>query len=448
MLTQEIIRKKRDGISLNKEQIAYLIDGMMNGTVSHSQISAFAMAVYFQGMSLSETNDLTESLLRSGTQLNWAEADLDGPVVDKHSTGGLGDKVSLLIAPMLAACGCYVPMISGRSLGHTGGTLDKMDSIPGYKSQPDIDHFRSVVENVGCAIVGQTSDLAPADKSLYAIRDVTATVESIPLITASILSKKIAAGLDSLVIDVKVGTGSFNATLDDAQALADNLVQVGNTYGMTTSACITDMNQVLGAHMGNALEVIESIEFLSGKQRNSRLYEVTMSLAAELLINYDQYDSIESAHIALDKSLESGAALQKFNEMVSALGGPELLSEHYETTLPKAAVIAPYFPRVEGIQYLSGMDGRALGNAVISLGGGRRTTADTIDYSVGFANVSAIGDEVSATKPLLQIHAKSEQDVAMISDELDQIFTFESTKLTQDSAIMAIIRSSDVTAID
>ena len=448
MLTQEIIRKKRDGLALNKEEIQYLIIGMMDGSVSQSQVAAFAMAVYFQGMSLSETNVLTESLLRSGTQLDWSESELDGPVVDKHSTGGLGDKVSLMIAPMLAACGCYVPMISGRSLGHTGGTLDKMDSIPGYKTQPDIEHFRSVVKNVGCAIVGQTSDLAPADKSLYAIRDVTATVESIPLITASILSNKIAAGLDSLVIDVKVGTGSFNPTVADAEALGNNLVKVGNAYGMKTSACITDMNQVLGAHMGNALEVIESIEFLSGKQRNSRLYEVTISLAAELLINYDQYDSLESARSALEESLESGAAMQKFNEMVAALGGPESLSEHYETTLPKANVVAPYFPKVEGTQYLSGMDGRALGNAVISLGGGRRTTADTIDYSVGFANVSAIGDKVAADKPLLEIHAKSEQDVAMISDELDQIFTFERTKLTQDSSIMAIIRSSDVTATD
>ncbi|MEL0069061.1 MAG: thymidine phosphorylase, partial [Gammaproteobacteria bacterium] len=272
MLTQEIIRKKRDGSPLNKEEIEHIINGMMDESVSPSQVAAFAMSVFFNCMSLSETKILTECLLNSGTQLDWSDAGLDGPIVDKHSTGGLGDKVSLIIAPLLAACGCYVPMISGRSLGHTGGTLDKMDSIEGYNTQPNIEQLRAVVKAVGCAIVGQTSDLAPADKSLYAIRDVTATVESIPLITASILSKKIAAGLDSLVIDVKVGSGSFNDTLEVAETLGNHLVQVGNAYGVKTSACLTDMSQVLGETMGNALEVVESIEFLSGKNRNARLY--------------------------------------------------------------------------------------------------------------------------------------------------------------------------------
>ena len=441
MLTQEIIRKKRDGSPLNKEEIEHIISGMMDESVSPSQVAAFAMSVFFNGMSLSETRILTECLLNSGTQLDWSDAGLNGPIVDKHSTGGLGDKVSLIIAPLLAACGCYVPMISGRSLGHTGGTLDKMDSIKGYNTQPNIEQFRAVVKAVGCAIVGQTSDLAPADKSLYAIRDVTATVESIPLITASILSKKIAAGLDSLVIDVKVGSGSFNDTLEVAETLGNHLVQVGNAYGVKTSACLTDMSQVLGETMGNALEVVESIEFLSGKNRNARLYEVTMSLAAELLVNYDQYDSIEDAKTTLTQALDSGAALQKFNDMVSALGGPEAISEHYQSSLPKANVIVPYYANVKESAYLTAIDGRALGNAIISLGGGRRKSTDTIDYSVGFSEMKAIGDTVGPDQPVLQIHAQSEQDATMISAELDQIFSYNSTKLPQASAIMAIIRS-------
>ena len=441
MLTQEIIRKKRDGSPLNKEEIEHIISGMMDESVSPSQVAAFAMSVFFNGMSLSETRILTECLLNSGTQLDWSDAGLNGPIVDKHSTGGLGDKVSLIIAPLLAACGCYVPMISGRSLGHTGGTLDKMDSIKGYNTQPNIEQFRAVVKAVGCAIVGQTSDLAPADKSLYAIRDVTATVESIPLITASILSKKIAAGLDSLVIDVKVGSGSFNDTLEVAETLGNHLVQVGNAYGVKTSACLTDMSQVLGETMGNALEVVESIEFLSGKNRNARLYEVTMSLAAELLVNYDQYDSIENAKATLTQALDSGAALQKFNDMVSALGGPEAISEHYQTSLPKANVIVPYYAKVKESAYLTAIDGRALGNAIISLGGGRRKSTDTIDYSVGFSEIKAIGDTVGPDQPVLQIHAQSEQDATMISAELDQIFSYNSTKLPQATAIMAIIRS-------
>ncbi len=441
MLTQEIIRKKRDGSPLNKIEIEHIINGMMDESVSPSQVAAFAMSVFFNGMSLSETKILTECLLNSGTQLDWSDAGLNGPIVDKHSTGGLGDKVSLIIAPLLAACGCYVPMISGRSLGHTGGTLDKMDSIKGYNTQPNIEQFRAVVKAVGCAIVGQTSDLAPADKSLYAIRDVTATVESIPLITASILSKKIAAGLDSLVIDVKVGSGSFNDTLEVAETLGNHLVQVGNAYGVKTSACLTDMSQVLGETMGNALEVVESIEFLSGKNRNARLYEVTMSLAAELLVNYDQYDSIENAKATLTQALDSGAALQKFNDMVSALGGPEAISEHYQTSLPKANVIVPYYAKVKESAYLTAIDGRALGNAIISLGGGRRKSTDTIDYSVGFSEIKAIGDTVGPDQPVLQIHAQSEQDATMISAELDQIFSYNSTKLPQATAIMAIIRS-------
>ena len=443
MLTQEIIRKKRDGITLNKAEIEHIINGLMDGTVAQSQAAAFAMAVYFKGMDLQETQVLTECLLLSGVQLDWSEHKLPGPIVDKHSTGGLGDKVSLMIAPMLAAVGLYVPMISGRSLGHSGGTLDKMDSIPGYNTQPDLGLFKEVVKQVGCAIVGQTSDLAPADKILYAIRDVTATVESIPLITASILSKKIAAGLQSLVLDVKAGSGSFNDTFADAETLANQLVQVGNAYGMKTSACVTDMNQVLGRTMGNALEVKEAIEFLTGDYRNSRLLEVTTSCAAELLLSSGQSNDLKEARARLEETLKSGAAAQKFDDMVAMLGGPEQLTKTYQNHLPEAVVCAPYYPKVENNVYLKSMDGRALGNLVIRLGGGRKKTEDMIDYSVGFSDVAAIGEQVKPDAPMLMIHAKSESDVADVSKALDKIFTFNDTKLAPASPIMAIIRSSE-----
>ncbi len=441
MLTQEIIRKKRDGLALTQPEIYHMVNGMMDGTVAPAQVSAFAMAVYFKGMELSECRALTESLLRSGTQLDWREYNLTGPVVDKHSTGGLGDKVSLIIAPLLAAAGCFVPMISGRSLGHTGGTLDKMDAIPGYNSQPELPLFTEVVREVGCAIVGQTSDLAPADKMLYAIRDVTATVESLPLITASILSKKVAAGLESLVLDVKVGSGSFNSTLNEAEALGKSLVEVGNAYGVKTSACITGMNQVLGTSMGNALEVTEAIEFLNGTSRCSRLLEVTLSLATELLLNTKLSDNEHDARQVLMNLLESGAAADKFAAMVVQLGGPEFILTDYHDLLPQAECRMPYLPEIEATSFLRSMDGRALGNLLITMGGGRQKTEDEIDFSVGFSDFTAIGEEVQPDQPILTIHAASQAEADRVSDELDKIFTYSDTKLPPDGPIKAIIRT-------
>lgn len=443
MLSQEIIRKKRDGQAVSKAEIQYLINGMLDGSVTKAQISAFAMAVYFQDMDLEECQTLTECLLHSGTTLEWQDKNLDGPVVDKHSTGGLGDKVSLMIAPMLAACGAYIPMISGRALGHTGGTLDKMDSIPGYNTQPDIEMFQDIVSEVGCSIVGQTSNLAPADKMLYAIRDVTATVESIPLITASILSKKIAAGLQSLIIDVKVGSGSFNETFDHAEALANNLVRVGNGYGVKTTALITDMNQVLGTTMGNALEVKESIEYLNGTNREPRLHEIVINLAAELLVVSGISEDIASGIEQLESALSSGKAAAIFQSMVTSHGGPDDLLDSMNDHLARANVITPYLPAISAKSYLKSMDGRALGNLLITLGGGRRTTQDSIDYSVGFSDIKSIGDTVYPNKPLLMIHANSEEDAAKAKQELDGIFDYSATKITPGSPIMAIIRSSD-----
>jgi thymidine phosphorylase len=282
MLPQEIIRKKRDGKPLSSDEIAHFVAGMTSGKVSEGQVAALAMAVFFNGMSRDEAVALTLAMRDSGDTLDWS--DLPGPVTDKHSTGGVGDNVSLMLAPIVAACGAYVPMISGRGLGHTGGTLDKMDAIPGYASQPDNALFRKTVLAAGCAIIGQTSALAPADKRFYAIRDVTATVESVPLITASILSKKLAAGLHSLVLDVKVGNGAFMAKSRDAAELATTLVEVANGAGTPTSALITGMHEPLASAAGNAVEVINAVDFLSGRRRDRRLAEVTMALAAEMLV--------------------------------------------------------------------------------------------------------------------------------------------------------------------
>src|SRR5271157_3677699 len=300
-LPQEIIRAKRDGHALSEAEIGEFIAGLTSGEVTEGQAAAFAMAVFFRGMSLDERVALTRAMTRSGASLDWREANLPGPIVDKHSTGGVGDNVSLMLAPMLAACGAYVPMISGRGLGHTGGTLDKLDSIPGYVSQPDLALFRRVVKKVGCAIIGQTADLAPADRRLYAIRDVTATVESIALITASILSKKLAAGLQGLVMDVKTGSGAFMASLSGARELATSIATVASGAGLPTVSLITDMNEPLASAAGNALEVQNAVDFLTGKHRDARLLEVTRALGAELLHLAGLAGTVAEGRVALER---------------------------------------------------------------------------------------------------------------------------------------------------
>jgi len=284
MLFVDVIRKKRDGGELSEDEIGFFVDGLADGSLPAEQVSALAMAIFLNSMSFAEAGTLTRRMSASGVVLDWTDQDLDGPVIDKHSTGGIGDKVSFLLAPIAAACGLYVPMISGRGLGHGGGTLDKIGSIPGYNPFPDPALFRKVVREVGCAIIGQTRDLAPADRRLYAIRDVTATVESIPLITASILSKKMAAGLDGLVMDVKFGSGAFMSTPEQAEALARSIIGTADASGMRTHALLTDMNENLGLTAGNAVEVRESVDFLTGVRREQRVLEVTQSLVAEMLV--------------------------------------------------------------------------------------------------------------------------------------------------------------------
>jgi thymidine phosphorylase len=403
MLPQEIIARKRDGGELTAAEIRFLVAGVTDESISEGQVAAFAMAVLFQGMTLEERVALTLAMRDSGTVLDW---DLPGPVVDKHSTGGVGDNVSLMLGPALAACGAFVPMISGRGLGHTGGTLDKFDAIPGYVTQPDAATFRRVVAEVGCAIIGQTADIAPADRRLYAIRDVTATVESIDLITASILSKKLAAGLDALVLDVKTGSGAFMATLDDALALADSLVAVANGAGCRTRALVTDMSEPLASAAGNALEVANAARFLRGDLIDSRLWDVTVALGAELLalagIAGDAAEGAERMRMAF----ESGAAAERFDRMVAALGGPAGFLERFESHLAGAPVIADVSAGRDG--FVVAIDTRGLGLAVVELGGGRRRASDSIDHAVGLESLVGLGAVVEPDTPLARVHARSE----------------------------------------
>ncbi len=403
MLPQEVIRAKRDGRTLSADEVKDFITGLTNGSVSEGQVAAFAMAVFFKGMSADEAVGLTLAMRDSGTVLTW---DMPGPVVDKHSTGGIGDNISLMLAPMLAACGCFVPMISGRGLGHTGGTLDKLDSIPGYNTAPGLDLFRKVTREVGCAIIGQTADLAPADKRLYGIRDVTATVESVPLITASILSKKLAAGLHHLVMDVKVGSGAFMEKREDAVTLAKSLVSVANDAGLKTTALITDMDEPLAPVAGNGLEVLHAVGFLKNEIINSRVHEVTIALGAELLVSSGLATSLNEARKQLDTSLSSGAATEHFARMVKALGGPADFIDDPQKHLRRAPVIRPVFADDDGV--VSSIVTRQLGLAVIELGGGRRVAADKIDHAVGLDHVLGKNFKVDFETPLAMIHAADE----------------------------------------
>ncbi len=413
MLFVDVIRKKRDGLPLDDAELQLLVDGLSDGSLPAEQISAFAMAVFLNSMSFDEAGLLTRKMARSGLIIDWQAMQLDGPVVDKHSTGGIGDKVSFLLAPIAAACGCYVPMISGRGLGHSGGTLDKVGSVPGYDPLPDPERFKVVVEDVGCAIIGQTADMAPADRRFYAIRDITATVESVPLITASILSKKIAAGLQGLVMDVKFGSGAFMSTADQARELATSIIGTGKASGLVTHALLTDMNENLGATAGNALEVRESVEFLTGQSREPRLAEVTFGLVAEMLIVGGLQESRDGALAAVSAAVDSGEAAEVLGRMFAALGGPTDFMDRYHDYLPSASVQVPVAASSAG--YLTAVDGRRIGNAIIELGGGRRTLNDELDLSVGFADVVPIGTQVEPGTPLATVHAVNRERADMAS---------------------------------
>lgn len=425
MLPQEIIRKKRNHKSLNKDEICYFIDGITSGEIIDSQTAALTMAICLNGLNKKEIISLTKAMRDSGEVLDWSE--LNGPTVDKHSSGGVGDKVSLMLAPLIAACGAYVPMISGRGLGHTGGTLDKFDSIPGYQTSPDNALFKRVVKEVGCAIIGQTANLAPADKKIYAIRDVCGTVESIPLITASILSKKLAAGLDCLVMDLKCGNGAFMESQKDAIALAEMIVETGNGAGTKTTAIITDMNQVLGKNVGNALEVIEAVDYLKYKNIDSRLHQITMELCAEILVCAKLSNNLTEARNKLEKALKSGQALEKFSAMITALGGPADFCKKPEKYLPSANIIRPVYADDEG--YVKSMLTRNIGLSIIGLKGGRIRPEQTLDYATGFSQFCQIGDYINKDIPLAVVHAQSEQDFAQAERELKLAIKLDSKPL-------------------
>lgn len=406
MLFTDVIRSKRDGGALSDEQIQFFVDGLADESIPAEQVSSLAMAIFLNSMSPAEIAKLTMSMSASGTVLEWQDLDLDGPVVDKHSTGGVGDKVSFMLAPIVAACGGYVPMISGRGLGHTGGTTDKAEAIPGYNTAPDFDAFRKIVKQLGCAVIGQTTDLAPADRRFYAIRDVTGTVESVPLITASILAKKIAAGLDALVMDVKVGSGAFMTTHELAREMAQSIVATAALANMKTHVLITDMNEVLGRNAGNALEIAEAVQYLKNENREPRLDAVTLSLCAEMLVVSGIEVDRDKAMRKVDAAVTSGRALEIFAKMVAALGGPGDFVEHPDKHLAAAAVIRPVF--ASGT--LVAVDTFAVGNAIIELGGGRRKVGEALDMSVGFSDFAAIGTVLDQDRPLAVVHAASDAD--------------------------------------
>jgi thymidine phosphorylase len=410
-LAQEVIRRKRDGHALSTEEIEWLVAGITDGSVSDAQVGALAMAIVINGMERDERVALTGAMTRSGDVLKW---DLDRPVLDKHSTGGVGDKVSLLLAPIVAACGGAVPMISGRGLGHTGGTLDKLDAIPGYDTAPGPERFTAAVRAAGCAIIGQTGDLAPADRRLYAIRDATGTVESIPLIVASILSKKLAAGLDALVMDVKVGSGAFLPELEQARELAEAIVEVAVGNGLPTVALLTDMDRVLGRTAGNAVEVRESIDHLTGAvAADDRLIEVTLALCERLL-------ALKGLDADPRAALQSGAAAEHFARMVTELGGPSDLLERPDAHLPQAPVTVEL--------------------AIIDLGGGRRREDDAIDHAVGFTEIAEPGERVGpGGRPVALVHARDEDSAARAAQAVSVAFQVGDRILDPNPAVLEVL---------
>ncbi len=412
-LPQEIIRHKRDGKTLKAAEIEFFVKGIANDSISEGQIAAFAMAVYFQGMNVAERRILTDAMMRSGHVMDWTSFNLNGPILDKHSTGGVGDKISFMLAPIMAACGAYVPMICGRGLGHTGGTFDKFEAIPGYNTTPDFKTFQCVTADVGCAVIGQTPMIATADRRVYATRDITATVEAIPLITASILSKKLAAGLEGLVMDIKTGNGAFAETEDFAVDIATSIVTVSP---IPTAAILTDMNQVIGYCAGHVTEVQESLAYLKGDQGEPMMHEVVLALCGRLLCLGGLATDQRQAESLVEQALSSGLALEKFAKMVAALGGPTDFVERSQSYLTPAPIIEDVFIQAPG--YLQQMNSREVGLSIIQLGGGRRVATDTIDHCVGYSNFAKVGDYLDHHRPLATIHARDEVSLERAKSQL------------------------------
>ena len=418
MLVQEIILKKRNNYELTEEEIFWFVNAVCDGSIDNSQIAAFLMSVWFNKMTEKEKVILTQAMTKSGGVIEWS---LPGPIVDKHSTGGVGDSVSLILAPIMASLGCYIPMISGKGLGHTGGTLDKLSSIPGFEITQSEDNFKRIVSEIGCAIVGQSASLAPADKILYSIRDITATIDSIDLITASILSKKLAGGIKNLILDVKVGNGSFMETFQEAETLADSLVSVSNSAGCNTKALITKMDQPLNSSVGNALEVKKSIDVMKGITDESRLLETTINLSVDLyLLAYPEEDSSDIRK-KIKKLISTGCVAEKFERMVSAQGGPKNILNNYNKYLQKKKKIIPVFCKREG--YINSIDTKKLGMLLIKLGGARKTPTDKIDYGVGFSKICSINEPIDRKTPVLLMHVDDDDLALQINKELQECFT-------------------------
>jgi pyrimidine-nucleoside phosphorylase len=424
-----LITKKRDGGEHTADEIGALIHGYVRGDVHEYQMSAWAMAVYLRGMTVDETAALTEHMLRSGATLRWPAG--GRPIVDKHSTGGIGDKVSLPLAPLLACCDVQVPMISGRGLGATGGTLDKLESIPGFRTDLSTEEMQAVCHRVGCVITGATPNLVPADRKLYALRDVTGTVPSIPLITASIMSKKLAEGLDALVLDVKHGSGAFMKTLDEARRLARSMVDTGRRMGVPTTALLTNMNQPLGRMCGNAVEVNESLDALQG-EGPADLMEVTLELGAELLVLAKCDATLTAGRSRLRRAISSGAALEKFREMVAAQGG--------DLDAPRPVAPAQEIVALEA-GFVAAIDTQQLGHAIIELGGGRKRLGDKLDRSVGIEMLVRLGDVVESGQPLVRVVAKPEA-AAKVRDELISAITIADNRVDSPPLIVERIASA------
>ena len=437
MIPQEIIRKKRDKLSLTEEEIKLFVNGLTDNSFSDVQIAAMSMAIFQNGMTAEETIWMTHAMKNSGDTLEWqgiVDSDL---VCDKHSTGGVGDKTSLILAPILAACDLFVPMISGRGLGHTGGTLDKFDSIPGYNTKPDIDVFRQVVKDVGCAIIGQTSNLNPADKKLYSIRDTVGTVESLPLITSSILSKKIASGLKTLVLDVKVGNGSFNSTLEIAQNLARSLVNVAKGAGLECEAILTDMNQVLGKSAGHSLEVKECIEYLVSNKRDSQLEIVTNELISSILMMIKKITKEESIK-QINTVLDNGKAAEKFERMIHALGGSKSFLNTYEKELSNNMYVKDINLGKQG--WIKEIKTRELGLLLIELGGGRKQVDDKINYHVGYDNVFGVGESIDESTPVIKVSANSKEDFDKVKNSIINCFVVSDQEVKKSQNIYEVIK--------
>lgn len=422
IIPQEFIRQKRDGKPLDPDSIAEFIQGVSNNTIPDAQISALCMAIVLKGLSITETAHLTRAMAESGTILKWG--DLASRVVDKHSTGGVGDTISLMLAPIVAACGLYVPMIAGRGLGHTGGTIDKLESIPGFQTTLSLDRFQHIVREIGCAIIGQTDALAPADRRMYAVRDITATVESVPLITASILSKKLAAGLTGLVMDIKCGNGAFMTDITKAQELAQTLTHVAEAAGLNLTPVISDMNQILGHSAGNAVEVLEAVEYLTGARREPRTHELTLHLATQMLMLGGVAQTFEDGHAQAEQVLDSGKAAEIFARMVAAQGGPSDILDNARKHIGTAPIIHDILADQDGM--ITHMETRDIGVMLVHLKAGRTQVGQKIDPHIGLTDIAPLGTKCIAGETILaRVHLCDDDTTTFATETYQRSITID-----------------------